>query len=127
MKTKTVVPLLWVALLLVACQTLPTYVVTITQVRDSAMKDWAAASVAGKTSPAIDAAVFKADSVYRQSAGVAEKALTAYKASGNPSDYTSSLQAVKVAVQAILDVLTPILAPADNATLKANLAKASKL
>jgi len=101
--------------------------VTITKIRDSAMKELAALHAKGKISAETDAKIEKADLAYRQAAEVAEKALIAYKGDATGDDYLKALRAVKQAVSGILDILTPFLEPADAATYQKHLAKSTKL
>lgn len=124
---KKLIPALFVALLLVGCASLFQSVITITSVVDQAMKDWAALSVAGKTSPAIDAKVTKAHDAYRAAAATTQNALVAYKSSGDQAPYIAALNAAKVAAQGLIDLIVPLLAPAEATTLSNNLQKAKTL
>ncbi len=112
---------------LVGCATVYSGVVTLTSVVDSAMKAWADLSVKGATTPAIDARVVTAHNQYRQAAAVAESALLAYKANGDPGSYTSALAAAKTAASGLVDIIVPLLLPQQANTLKSNLSKASTL
>jgi len=113
--------------LLCGCATVYKSVVTITQVRDSALKQLAQLNKAGKLSIATYNKVEAADAAYRQAAEVAEKALIAYKTSGDQVQYVQALQAVKAAVSAILDILNPMIPLADATALQTQLVKAVKL
>lgn len=115
------------AVVLIGCTGLYTQVVTVTQVRDSIMKQLASLSVQGKISAETDAKIAKADSVYRASAETAQKALIAYKAGGSSTNYTAALAAVKIAVSGVLDILTPFVAQNTVATYNTQLIKANKL
>lgn len=123
---KTTATLLIVAFL-VGCGTLYTTTVTVTQVVDAGMKDWAAASVAGKTTPAIDATVMKAHEKYRAAAAAAQTALIAYKASGSQDQYLAALTAVRAAASQIFDLITPFIPTAKAQDLNAKLSKATSL
>lgn len=125
-QTKTIAAALAVAFL-VGCSTLYTTTVTITQVVDAGMKDWAQMSAAGKSTAAIDAAVIKAHDQYRGACAVAQTALINYKASGNNADYVSAIIAVRASVDGLFNLITPLLTPAKASTLKSQLAKASVL
>lgn len=116
-----------VAALVVGCASLYTSTVTITSVVDAGMKDWASASAAGKTTPAIDAAVTKAHDKYRASCATAQKALEAYKATGDQSQYVAALTAVRAAASGIFELITPIIAPAEAQSLNAKLSQAKTL
>jgi hypothetical protein len=122
-QTLLLIPLL----LVLACSSIYTGVVTITSVVDAAMKNWAQLSVAGKTSPAVDAAVTKAHDQYRKAAGVAQTALLAYKAGGNQADYLNALAAVRTTADGLVDLIVPLLTPSQGANLKIKLTKASAL
>lgn len=124
---KKLIPIVALLLLAVGCQSLYTSVVTITQVRDSAMKAWANASATGKSTAKIDAAVVAADAQYRAAANVALKALQAYKAGGDQAAYLNSLNAVRAAVGSLLDLIAPILTASQTQTLTTQLSKASQL
>lgn len=112
---------------LIGCGTLWTTTVTITQVVDQGMKDWAAASAAGKTTPAIDATVMKAHDKYRAAAAAAQTALVAYKASGSQDQYLAALTAVRAAASQIFDLITPFIPTSEGQTLNAKLSKATSL
>lgn len=114
-------------LIVVGCSSLYTGVVTITSVVDSAMKEWASLSVAGKTNPGIDNQVIAAHNKYREAAGLAQTALMAYKAGGNQADYQNALAAVRVAASGLLDFITPLLTPSKAQTLHNNFDKAKTL
>lgn len=114
-------------LLLVGCTTLWTGVVTLTQVHDTAMKNWAQAVKNGTSTTAINAAVVVADAKYRQAATVAADALTAYKNGGSSDAYVNALIAVRSALDSLITILTPAIPQADSQSLRANLAKATKL
>lgn len=113
--------------LLVGCASLYSGIITITSVVDSAMKQWAALSVAGKTSPAIDAKVTTAHDNYRKAAAATQAALIAYKASGDQSAYVAALNASRAAAQGLIDLIVPLVLPRDAATLQNNFAKAKTL
>ena len=91
------------------------------------MKDWAALSVKGKTSPAIDNHVTAAHNAYRQAAATAQAALMAYKASGDQSQYIAALNAAKAAAQGVLDIIIPLLDQTEADKLATNLANAKTL
>ncbi len=114
-------PLAWTG-----CQTVFGATVTVTEIVDAAMKDWAQLSKAGKTNPDLDAKVIAAHTHYREAARVAAISLKAYKESGNETQYVATLNALKAAVGPIIDLITPLLAPTQTAALKTKLTKASQ-
>ena len=110
------------------CGTLWGHVITVTEVRDSAMRELAALSAQGRISPATDAKITQADDAYRTAAEITARALVAYKAgTSQPGDYAASLKAVKDAVSAILDILAPLVMPSEGAGFRTRLEKASQL
>ena len=113
--------------ILCGCGTLYNGIVTITQVRDSAMKELAALSKQGKISDATDTKIEVADKAYREAAETASKALIAYKAGGDKGQYVAALMAVKVAIASILDILTPMISQSEALSLNTSLSKATKL
>lgn len=125
MNKKTNLAALGLILFLVGCQTLYTTGVSITSVVDSAMKNWAKLSVAGKTTPTLDANVTKAHDQYRAACGVAQQALIVYKQGGDQAAYITALQATKVAADGLLNIIYPLLTMPTAQELKAQLAKAS--
>lgn len=122
---KSLLPIVLVAMFLMGCNTLYTGVVSLTSVVDSGMKEWARMSVAGKTTPDLDAKVMKAHDTYRSACGVAQAALIQYKAGGDQAKYISALQAAKVAASGLLDVIVPLLTVEKADTLTGQLAKAN--
>ncbi len=114
-------------LTLVACTTLYTSVVTITTVVDDGMKQWAKLSIAGKTTPVIDAKVKATHDRYRQACATAEAALVAYKANADQGTYIAALVAAKAVASELIDLIVPLVTPQQSNTLKANLAKATKI
>lgn len=124
---KNILPIVSLAVLLTACATLYSSVVTITSVVDTAMKAWAELSVAGKTTAAVDAKVIAAHNKYRESCAVAAKALKAYKESGDNNQYVAALNAVKAVATDLVALITPLVTTAQADTLNKNLSKASAL
>lgn len=119
---------LWALLALVCligCQTLYTATISITSVVDSAMKTWASMSVAGKTTPTLDARVIAAHDTYRASCGVAQRALITYKAGGDQQAYIVALQATKIAADGLFEILYPLFTAPRAQELKTQLAKAN--
>lgn len=124
---KTLPVLFAAAIILTACSTFNASVITITSVVDSAMKEWASLSVAGKTSAAIDAKVVVAHERYRQSCAVVQAALVEYKQSGNNAGYIAALSAARAAADGLIDLITPLLIDTKATALKTKLSKANAL
>lgn len=116
------------AVLLIGCAGLYTQIVTVTQVRDSAMKQLAVLNAQGKITAETDAKIGQADAVYRQAAETAQKALIAYRNSpSTATNYTAALQATKVAVSGLLDILSQFVVSTEMTKYRAQLTKANKL
>ena len=115
------------AVFMTACATFYDSAVTTTAIVDSAMKDWAALSVDGNTTPDIDAKVIAAHRRYQQAAVIARDALIAYKAGGDQAAYQKTFEAARVAMNALLDIIIPILQPAQVASLQAKTGRATNL
>lgn len=116
-------------LLLTACANFTLYdaAVTTTSIVDSAMKDWAALSIDGNTTPEIDAKIIAGHRAYQQSAVIARDALVAYKNGGDAATYQKAFEAARVAMSAVLDLVMPLLQPARQAELQAKTGRATKL
>lgn len=113
--------------LLAGCGTLYKGIVTVTQIRENAMHELAVLSKAGKISAATDVKIAAADAKYREAAQVAQVALTAYKESGDKSQYLGALAALKTALQAVLDILYPLVTQTEAASLQSQLYNATQL
>lgn len=98
-----------VAALIVGCGTVFTGIVTITKVRDNAMKELAQLNKQGLISADTDKKIAAADLAYRQAAEVTVKALEASKATGDTTAYIQALATTKAAVMGILDILMPMI------------------
>jgi len=118
--------MLVVALMLtVSCTTLFRTVISVTEVRDEAMKELAQMSKLGWLTPEQDAKVAAADAAYLKAAHVAEVALVAYQNGGDRAAFVAALTAVKETVGQLLAVLNT-LNTGKTQQLEAKLALASK-
>lgn len=106
-----------------ACMTVNKATVTLTSVVDVAMKDWAQASVAGRTTPELDAKVITAHNQYRDVCGAIVPIYEAAIANGENPDATAVLTTLRAAVDPLMDLLMPVLLPAEQATVNAQLRK----
>ena len=113
-----------VCALLLGCTTLYTSVVTVTEVVDSAMKQWAQANKERRTTPEFNAQVIKLHDQYRAAAAVAQLSLKAYKETANAADLVTALQAAKEGAIPLVNLIIDILKPAESNQLQDNLAKA---
>lgn len=116
-----------VTVLLAGCTTLYSSIVTITDIRASAMKELAALNKQGKISAETDAKITQADATYRAAAERAEKALIAYKEGAQTDETVAAIKAVKEAVSGILDILAPFITQTEAVTYQTQLSKAQKL
>lgn len=112
---------------LTGCMTPAQGIVTMTSVVDSAMKDWAAASVAGETTPDLDAKVMRAHDRYRVVCDSALTVLQAAKDNGQKPDTASALRTVRAAVDPLFDLLTPLFTPAQADALNRRLNQATAI
>lgn len=124
---KTLPVLFIAACLLTACATFNTSVITVTQVVDAAMKEWAALSVAGKTSTVIDGQVTVAHNRYRQACSVMQVALVEYKQSGNNAGYVAAVAAARSAADGLIDLIVPLVTTQEANTLKTKMGKAKTI
>lgn len=115
-----------VVALLTGCATVFTGIVTVTQVVDSGMRQWAALSKAGKTSAELDNRVIAAHDTYRQQATLAQAALKTYKATNDAKDLQTALGIARDAADPLIDLIAGVLSPSKSARLKANLNQAIK-
>jgi hypothetical protein len=129
MKNTKLLPLilLTAALLVSGCATIWTGVVTLTEVRDSAMKELASLHVQGRLPAGADAQIAAADAKYRAAVSVAEQALVAYKNGGSEESYKNALLAVKAAITPLIDLVRTYSTAEKSAKLSTALAKANKL
>ena len=111
---------------LLGCTSLYTSVVTVTEVVDSAMKNWAQASKARQTTPEFNAQVIKLHDNYRLAAAAAQLSLKAYKDTNNAADLVAALTAAKEGALPLVDFIAGILSAPVAAELQANLVKATR-
>jgi len=117
------------ALLATGCKSNNLYgtIITITQVRDSTMKEFAKLDKEGFINPELDIKITEVDSRYRALARATESALTAYHNGGSQTEYINVLNATRAAVGELINLLRPIGSPVKISILDANLKKASSL
>lgn len=115
-----------VCLLLVGCTTFYSSVIAVTDVVDSAMKQWAQANKARQTTPEFNAQVVKLHDNYRLAASAAQSALILYKETGDATNLVSALETAKNGAGPLVDFIIQILAPTKGTELKTQLAKATK-
>lgn len=126
---KRIAPILLVsvALLLAGCATLFQGIITLTEVRNSALQELAVLHVTGQLPPGTDAQIAAADAKYIKAADAAEKALIAYKNGGSKQNYINALEAVRVSITPLMDIFMSF-GPVDKSTrLSSQLAKAKQL
>jgi hypothetical protein len=111
------------------CQSLYKSVVTITSLVDGASKSYASLYNQGLIPLETATKVAKAHLAYRQAAGVAEKALIAFKASGgtDKAAYDAAFAATLQAATEFISLVVPFFAPHDAIALQTQLKKATAL
>jgi len=114
-----------VCTLLVGCATVFNSTIAVTEIVDSAMKQWARLSNTQQTTPEFDTKVVVAHDRYRQSAAVAQATFNLYKVTNNASDLNAALQAARDGAGPLIDLIASIVAPASGVKLKTALTKAS--
>lgn len=124
---KTLPVLFVAAVMLTACATFNSSVITVTEVVDAAMKEWAALSVAGKTTPVIDSKVVVAHDRYRQACSVMQVALVEYKQSGNNAGYVAAVAAARAAADSLIDLIVPLVTTQEANSLKTKMGKAKTI
>ena len=115
-----------VCALLVGCTTMFTSIVTVTEVVDSAMKNWAHLSATGQTTVAFDAKVVQAHDAYRKAAATAQIALQTYKRTNDAKDFATALSAARDGALPLIDLIASILNPTAGVKLQNQLTKASQ-
>lgn len=106
---------------LTACATTSRAIVTVTSVVDVAMKDWAKASAAGQTTPDLDAKVIAAHDHYRAVCGSLAQILEAAQANGDQATAVNALQTLRAAVDPLLELIGPLVSPAEAQRLNTQL------
>ena len=125
MKIRHVITIAVCALLL-GCATFYSSVITVTEVVDSGMKQWAQANKNRQTTPEFNVQVVKLHDNYRMAAAAAQLSLKAYKNTGNAADLVSALQQAKDGAGPLIEFISGILIPSQGDALKTQLAKATK-
>ena len=114
---------LLVVIFTAGCASVNQTTVTLTSVVDSAMKNWAQASVAGQTSPALDAQVKAAHEQYRAVCGAIVPVYETALANGQAPDAAAVLRTLRAAVDPLLNLLVPLLPAPGQTQLNAQLRK----
>jgi hypothetical protein len=114
-------------IILCGCQTLYTNIVTITQVRKSAITEMASLYKKGLVSPETDKKFEAIDEEFIKASNVAEQALIAYKEGLTFEKPDGKILAVKVIVGQLLDVITPMLLEKEAKKLNTQLSTATQL
>jgi len=109
---------------LVSCQGLYTGTVTLTQVVDSATREYAHAYNSGLVPAETASKVAVAYEAYRKAAGVARDALVAYKQTG-AGDTSNAVQTAKQAASQFIDLIVPFLTTEKASQVKTQLSKAN--
>lgn len=112
---------------LTACSTLYQSTVTLTEVVDSASKEYARVFNDGLVSKEVDEKVTKAHGEYQKAASVAAGALRAYKLSGDVADYNKAFTEALKSANEFVNLIVPLLSSDKATKLKTDLEKASTL
>ncbi len=96
-------------IILTGCSSFYSATVTLTQIVDSASKEYAHAYNDGLISPETDAKVAQAHASYQKSAKTAASALRAYKLSGDPTQYDAAFEATRVAALQFVNLIAPLI------------------
>src|SRR2546421_6235895 len=111
-------------LIAIGCQTLYTTTITLTQVVDSATREYAHAYNSGLVPAETASKVAVAYEAYRKAAGVAHDALVAYKQTG-AGDTSNAIQTAKQAASQLIDLVVPFLTAEKASQIKTQLSKAN--
>ena len=122
-KLKLLLALGVLSLGLAGCITVNKATVSLTSVVDVAMKDWAQASAAGRTTPALDAKVIAAHNEYRRVCGAIVPIYETAIAKGENPDAAAVLTTLRAAVDPLLDLLLPVLPAHEQTAITAKLRK----
>lgn len=115
-----------VCLLLVGCTTFYNSVIAVTDVVDSAMKQWAQANKARQTTPEFNAQVVKLHDNYRLAASAAQSSLILYKETKDAANLVTALETAKAGAGPLIDWIIQVLAPTNGTELKTQLSKATQ-
>lgn len=129
MKTKIQIGTLLALIILMpamTCHKTYTGIVTITQVRKSALNELGMLHRQGLIDDVTDKKIEAIDLRYREAARLCEVALVAYKNGGQQSDYINALQAARSIVGELIGILMP-LKPVTAQPLSVQLASATEL
>ena len=117
---------LLVMLVLIGCKSTYSTIVTVTQVTDSAMRQWAYVANRGQTTPAFNAKVVTAHDNYRKAAAVAQLSLIAYKNTSNATNLVQALTVAKDGALPLIDLIVSVISAEKGDQLRVDLAAATK-
>lgn len=112
---------------LVGCGTVYTIAVTISNAEDAVMKEWATLHNDNRTTDDLDRKVMAAHAKFNEAKLIAANALRAYNSGGDKADYVKALEAARDAIGPIIDLIQPLLTPANAQNLRVKAAAATKL
>lgn len=115
-----------VCFLLAGCTSLNKTAITVSQVEDSLMKSWAKAHNDRLTNPALDAKVIAAHGKFLDAKALALAAYRGYEAGGDKTVAEQALAVLAATVPPLIDLLTPILSPAQTENARQTLSVATK-
>ena len=115
-----------VMIVLIGCKSTYSTIITVTQVVDSGMKQWASLANTGVTTPAFNAKVVTAHENYRQAAAVAQLSLIAYKNTANATNLVQALTVAKDGALPLVDLIVSVVSAEKGDQLRVDLAHAKK-
>jgi hypothetical protein len=113
-------------IVLIGCKSTYSTIVTVTQVVDSGMKQWASLANHGQTTPAFNQKVVAAHDNYRKAAAVAQLSLVAYKNTSNATNLVQALTAAKDGALPLIDLIASVISAEKGDQLRLDLASATK-
>lgn len=116
----------FVMLITVGCNTIYSSAVTLTEVEDAVMRQWARLHNDRLTTADIDIRVNAAHENFNKLRLTAAIALRAYQAGGDKANYIKALEAARAAIDPLFEILQPLLTPDTTKTLKSQALNASK-
>ena len=115
-----------VSMILLGCTTFYASVIAVTDVVDSAMKQWAQANKARQTTPEFNAEVVKLYDKYRLAASAAQSSLILYKETKDATNLVAALETAKAGASPLIDFIIQVLAPTKGTELKTQLSNATQ-
>lgn len=116
----------FVLLITVGCNTIYSSAVTLTEVEDAVMRQWARLHNDRLTTADIDMKVNAAHENFNKARITAAIALRAYQAGGDKANYIKALEAARAAINPLFEILQPLLTAESTKKLKSQALNATK-